>query len=330
MRVIGLWVLALGVVAVYPLVAFYPYAFDGPSIHANDARYVDGAARFPRHGILVSPASPKWLRGVVAGDGFAVTLEIVPSAIDLRGPARILTVSRGGSTRNLTIGQTDDALIVRLRTPHATANGMPELVLPGVFQVGKPLHIAIEATGDADAMALRVALDGLVRVQRQLGARAFAGWDTTMRLALGNEIDAPRPWRGMIRTARIQAGGMAYDYLEPRALERPGYVWYARQINLWFLFVSGSAAEAAMNLFGFIPLGMVMAALLFGRLGRAMALVAGTSLVIEVIQYLTPTRLPSLADLLLNVAGGAIGIALFIMLRRRWPGLWRTPPARPI
>ena len=59
-----------------------------------------------------------------------------------------------------------------------------------------------------------------------------------------------------------------------------------------------------MNLFGFIPLGLMCAALLFVQLGRAMALVAGASLAIEAVQYFIPARVPSLADLLLNIAGG--------------------------
>ena len=330
MRAIGSWGVVLAILAAYPLVAFYPYAFYVPAIYANGARADGGAAEFSRHGLLASPTPPAWLRGVAAGNGFAVELEVVPESGDQRGPARILTVSRGATARNLTIAQAGDALIVRLRSPRTTANGLPELVIPAVFEAGTPRRIAISAIGDTAAMTLRISIDGIARAGRPLGARAFAGWDTTMGLALGNEIGAPRPWRGVIRTATVQTGGATYDYLRAGRLERPPLVWYPREINIWLLLVSGDAADAAMNLFGFIPLGLMCAALLFVQLGRAMALVAGASLAIEAVQYFIPARVPSLADLLLNIAGGAIGIAVFIILWRRWPGLWRILPARPI
>ncbi len=52
------------------------------------------------------------------------------------GPARIVSLSNGTSERNFTIGQQDDDLIIRLRTPISGVNGAaPEMTVPDVFAI---------------------------------------------------------------------------------------------------------------------------------------------------------------------------------------------------
>ena len=98
---------------------------------------------------------------------------------------------------------------------------------------------------------------------------------------------------------------------------RPWIVWHRRGLDRRLHLVSGGPREAAMNLLGFIPLGMVLVTLLSARPGRAMALVAATAIAIELAQIFLPGRVPSLADLFLNLAGGATGIAIVLVLWRR-------------
>ena len=50
------------------------------------------------------------------------------------GPARIVTISEDISHRNLTLGQAQDALAIRFRSPFTAANGVsPEILFPGFF-----------------------------------------------------------------------------------------------------------------------------------------------------------------------------------------------------
>ncbi|MCB1625198.1 MAG: VanZ family protein, partial [Pseudomonadales bacterium] len=87
-------------------------------------------------------ASPKLL----AADGQAISTAISASGqLTIRilarasspqqfGPARIVSISRDGDTRNLTVGQQGSALVIRLRSPLAGNNGLsPEFAIPTVF-----------------------------------------------------------------------------------------------------------------------------------------------------------------------------------------------------
>lgn len=76
--------------------------------------------------------------------------------------------------------------------------------------------------------------------------------------------------------------------------------------------------DVVINLLGFVPFGLVTAALCAGRVGRRTAfaavvlLGAALSFGIEFAQSYLPSRSSSLPDLLLNTAGGALGAAVFL------------------
>jgi VanZ family protein len=66
----------------------------------------------------------------------AFTLRVVCESDDVNqsGPARILSNSQSPLSRNFTVAQNHDALVVRLRTPSTGVNGIrPELLVPDVF-----------------------------------------------------------------------------------------------------------------------------------------------------------------------------------------------------
>lgn len=61
------------------------------------------------------------------------------------GPARIVSISADPYRRNITLGQEEDALIIRLRTPAAGENGYkPEIVVPGLFADPQPKDLWVE------------------------------------------------------------------------------------------------------------------------------------------------------------------------------------------
>nr|WP_316641306.1 VanZ family protein [uncultured Roseateles sp.] len=100
------------------------------------------------------------------------------------------------------------------------------------------------------------------------------------------------------------------------------------------------AFDVASNLLAYLPLGgLLFAALVrsgFGlRLALATSLVAPSllSFLIETLQHFLPTRVPSLADWVLNTAGAALGVMLGLMVHalgglERWQTLrdrWFVP-----
>ena len=79
--------------------------------------------------LLIATENPaERLQAAVDGSN-AFTLEawITPSQESQTGPARIVTMSEGPSSRNFTLGQTGNFYEMRLRTTGTTANGVPAL-----------------------------------------------------------------------------------------------------------------------------------------------------------------------------------------------------------
>lgn len=92
---------------------------------------------------------------------FSVLVALHPAATPQSGPARIITLSKDVSNRNLTIGQEGDALVIRLRTLGTGNNGLrPEFRVPGIFIDTAPHRIAVTYSSSI----LRVYVDSLERV----------------------------------------------------------------------------------------------------------------------------------------------------------------------
>ena len=128
-----------------------------------------------------------------------MTLEILFNTADLKqvGPARILTFSESLYSRNFTLGQEGDKLVLRLRTTKTGENGMkPETVL-GSLVADQNYHCLV--TYSADSSELACYLNG-VEVYRKAGhvRGDFSSW-TTQPLLLGDEAgEDNRPWLGRI------------------------------------------------------------------------------------------------------------------------------------
>jgi len=91
--------------------------------------------------------------------------------------------------------------------------------------------------------------------------------------------------------------------------------------------------DILLNLFGFVPLGMLLMWIVrepglsfMTRFVLACALGGAVSLAIELGQALLPTRHSDVLDLALNVLGTAIGALLVGLGARLWAGAPQTPP----
>jgi glycopeptide antibiotics resistance protein len=77
--------------------------------------------------------------------------------------------------------------------------------------------------------------------------------------------------------------------------------------------------DAMINLAGFVPLGLLLGGLTRCRqikYWRALALVATVSACLEALQICFAYRYPSSTDLILNTAGGGVGILFAHMAHR--------------
>lgn len=139
-----------------------------------------------------------------------VTLEawLTPARADLEGPARIVTISRDSASRNITLGQSNDHYILRLRTSATNEQGTPELVAPeGSLTPGELQHVVVTFDGQTAVMYI----DGEALCQTNHFAGTLDTWDESISLVLGNEFDDNRRWMGAIHLVAIYSYALSPD-----------------------------------------------------------------------------------------------------------------------
>ena len=142
----------------------------------------------------------------------AATIEawIKPGNVRQDGPARIVSLSRGPSQRNLTLGQDRTQFDVRFRTSSTNVNGIPSTTTP-VRTAGTGLvHVVFtrEASGTA-----RIFLDGKPRVSQKVTGH-LNNWNGGFSLALANEVSGDRPWLGTLYLVAIFSRALSAEEVQ--------------------------------------------------------------------------------------------------------------------
>jgi len=129
-----------------------------------------------------------------------ITVEVwfKPSNLKQDGPARLVTISKNASERNFTIGQKAANLQSRLRTTRTSKNGMPAIDSTPILS--EKLTHAVYVRDSSGNASLYV--NGK-KVKGQMTAGAMSNWDSSYRLALGNELSGERPWLGTLYLVAI-------------------------------------------------------------------------------------------------------------------------------
>lgn len=124
-----------------------------------------------------------------------MTLECVVQtpSLDQRGPARIVSFSDNSAQRNFTLGQQDQDLIFRLRTPATGENGTNPEIKIGKIEKDQPTHVVITYR-DGN---LRAYLNGKLTCDSSLVTGDFSNWQP-YGLVLGDELKGDRNWQGRL------------------------------------------------------------------------------------------------------------------------------------
>jgi hypothetical protein len=129
-----------------------------------------------------------------------LTLEAVICAdhTNQKGPARIVTFSSSVGSRNFTLGQDGDRLILRLRTPRTGENGVnPEVELCHLVP-RQPRHVVVTyAPG-----TIICYLDGQQVLSSDKVQGDFSNWGP-QHLLFGDEWDGARDWAGTLEKLAI-------------------------------------------------------------------------------------------------------------------------------
>ncbi len=136
--------------------------------------------------IATAAAASHLTRAVKASGAFALEAWVQPANTTQAGPARIVTLSKDPSHRNVTLGQAAGAYEVRFRTSATSPNGEPSLWSPGSGKSRTPLYALRAPAGDL----------AVVYVDRGGDVRLTAG-----RLAPGLPTEWYNPREGTWRPA---------------------------------------------------------------------------------------------------------------------------------
>ena len=309
-------------ITAYVLLAWSPFRWQVPDVHVNPVQALgDGGLQFEGAGIAQTRRPPAWVDSVARGAPFEIRLRVTPALTEQTGPARIFTVSKNTRFRNLTLGQAGTALVLRLRTDETDRNGQPPLVLHDAFRAGATTEIGVLAGPGLVRLEA-----GRAHVTRVVSMRPFQNWDLQHRVSLGNEFTGNRAWLGTIHKLTVQVGSETYDYLKPRALRVPRWRIDFHNDPLQDPFVDIEPGDGLRNFVGFIPLGLLLGALLKSRPRTAVVVALGSAFVVsgtlETGQFFLPGRSPSINDLILNTAGSLTG-SMFVTAMS-WRGRRRS------
>lgn len=144
----------------------------------------------------------------------SIELVLTPGRPKQSGPARILSFSSDGYSRNFTIGQEADQLLFRLRTTRTGDNGMnPQTTLGPLPDSGRTHLVVSYRPGE-----LACWINGRQSVSTDQVQGDFSNWDRRHHLLLGDEWDGgtTRKWHGRIERFSIYTRAMAESEVQQR------------------------------------------------------------------------------------------------------------------
>ena len=290
--------------------ALAPFDWNPPRWVRNEARLDSEALlSLPASGILRSIGPAPLLFEAIDREEFRLVLRAKSAMPIQKGPARIFTISLDPYFRNLTLGQEGHDLVLRLRTPVTTANGLPPYVVPGVFDVPGWHEIDVSILRSK----LILSVDNRTKVSAALPKNSLKAWNPNFSAALGNELSWDRPWIGTISSAVATVGDENCDYLRTPAMAIPAGFWKGsddRVFDAWRLVrLYDSPMDLCLNFLCFVPVGFLLAMTIPWPkpLAAAMWMVAIGCLLVEISQFCFAGHHPSVVDWILNTVGAGLG-----------------------
>lgn len=141
---------------------------------------------------------------------FTMELQFVTNSLEVKGPARIASCSKDWSSRNWTVGQEGDKLILRFRTPQNGENGTNTQLELGTVEKGKPYHLIFSYVPGNMIWCLNGKIGTSAGISEGLG-----NWEP-YHLIFGNETSGEREWKGEIQGVHIYAYAMDIKAMNKR------------------------------------------------------------------------------------------------------------------
>jgi hypothetical protein len=169
-------------------------------------------------GITVGPggkaqattASSSKLYTLIQATGeFSIEAWVSPALVATANPSYMVSYSGGDTTRNFTLGQTNQDYDFMLRSSNSTGlNGMPQLqTADGAMVLQASLQHVVLTFDPVNGRQIYVNGVNTNTPDTSKGG-SLSNWDSTFALVLGNEVSGDASWQGLIKFVAIHQRAM--------------------------------------------------------------------------------------------------------------------------
>jgi hypothetical protein len=153
-------------------------------------------------------ASAKIYNLIQATGEFSVEAWVAPALV-AADKSYMVSYSGGDTTRNFTLGQTNQDYDFMLRTSTTALTGLPQLQTPNAAMALQASLQHVVLTYDA-VNGRQIYVNGVSvgPADAQKGG-SISNWDSSFALVLGNETSGDRPWQGLIKFVAIHSRAMS-------------------------------------------------------------------------------------------------------------------------
>jgi Concanavalin A-like lectin/glucanases superfamily len=152
-------------------------------------------------------ASQKIYNFIQATGEFSVEAWVAPALV-AADKSYMVSYSGGDTTRNFTLGQTNQDYDFMLRNSNTALTGLPQLQTPNAAMALQASLQHVVLTYDA-VNGRQIYVNGaLVPVPDAAKGGTISNWDSTFALVLGNEVSGDRSWQGLIKFVAIHSRSM--------------------------------------------------------------------------------------------------------------------------
>ncbi len=159
-----------------------------------------------------SVAATKVIDAVTTSNAITIEAWVKPANLIQTGPSRIVTLSLNTGNRNFTMGQVANTFDQRLRTTTTSNNGLPSITTPSGTATTALTHVVY--TRDASGSAT-IYVNAAPEVSGTVGGNIL-NWNTTYKLALGNEFTLTRTWLGEFHRVAIYDSALSQSQVTQR------------------------------------------------------------------------------------------------------------------
>ena len=153
-------------------------------------------------------ASQKIYNFIQATGEFSIEAWVAPALV-AADKSYMVSYSGGDTTRNFTLGQTNQSYDFMLRDSNTAITGLPQLQTPAAAMLLQASLQHVVLTYDA-VNGRQIYVNGVNAgiADPQKGGK-ISNWDSSFALVLGNEVSGDRSWQGLIKFVAIHSRSMS-------------------------------------------------------------------------------------------------------------------------